>query len=65
MAFKALFLAHAPDADYEKNNNVIDRSWLKSLRTYELSGAAVYYVLLLCSTVITTFPFLCPLSTYL
>jgi len=24
MAFKALFLAHAPDADYEKNNNVID-----------------------------------------
>ena len=24
MAFKALFLAHAPDADYEKHNNVID-----------------------------------------
>jgi len=24
MAFKALFLAHAPDADYKKNNNVID-----------------------------------------
>ena len=24
MAFKALFLAHAPDADYEKHNHVID-----------------------------------------
>jgi len=24
MAFKALFLAHAPDADYEKHNDVID-----------------------------------------
>jgi hypothetical protein len=24
MAFKALFLAHAPDADYEKHRNVID-----------------------------------------
>ena len=24
MAFKALFLAHAPDADYEKHSNVID-----------------------------------------
>ena len=24
MAFKALFLAHAPDADYEKHNTVID-----------------------------------------
>jgi len=24
MAFKALFLAHAPDADYEKHNNIID-----------------------------------------
>jgi hypothetical protein len=24
MAFKALFLAHAPDADYEKHNNTID-----------------------------------------
>lgn len=24
MAFKALFLAHAPDADYKKHNNVID-----------------------------------------
>ena len=24
MAFKALFLAHAPDADYEKHHNVID-----------------------------------------
>lgn len=24
MAFKALFIAHAPDADYEKHNNVID-----------------------------------------
>jgi hypothetical protein len=24
MAFKALFLAHAPDADYEKHNSVID-----------------------------------------
>ena len=24
MAFKALFLAHAPDADYEKHNNAID-----------------------------------------
>ena len=24
MAFKALFLAHAPDADYEKHCNVID-----------------------------------------
>ena len=24
MAFKALCLAHAPDADYEKHNNVID-----------------------------------------
>jgi len=24
MAFKALFLAHAPDADYEKHHSVID-----------------------------------------
>ncbi len=24
MAFKALFLAHAPDADFEKHQNVID-----------------------------------------
>ncbi len=24
MAFKSLFLAHAPDADYEKHNHVID-----------------------------------------
>jgi hypothetical protein len=24
MAFKALFLAHAPDADYEKHNSVIE-----------------------------------------
>lgn len=24
MAFKALFLAHAPDADFEKHNTVID-----------------------------------------
>jgi len=24
MAFKALFLAHAPDADYKKHNNIID-----------------------------------------
>ena len=24
MAFKALFLAHAPDANYEKHNHVID-----------------------------------------
>jgi hypothetical protein len=24
MAFKALFLAHAPDADYEKHSSVID-----------------------------------------
>jgi len=24
MAFKALLLAHAPDADFEKHNNVID-----------------------------------------
>ena len=24
MAFKALFLAHAPDADYEKHNSAID-----------------------------------------
>jgi hypothetical protein len=24
MAFKALFLSHAPDADYEKHNHVID-----------------------------------------
>ena len=24
MAFKALFMAHAPDADYEKHNNTID-----------------------------------------
>jgi len=24
MAFKALFLAHAPDADYKKHNNAID-----------------------------------------
>jgi hypothetical protein len=24
MAFKALFLSHAPDADYEKHRNVID-----------------------------------------
>ena len=24
MAFKALFLAHAPDADHEKHNNIID-----------------------------------------
>jgi len=24
VAFKALFLAHAPDADYEKHSNVID-----------------------------------------
>jgi hypothetical protein len=24
MAFKALFLAHAPDADYKKHNSVID-----------------------------------------
>ena len=24
MAFKALFLAHAPDSDYEKHNHVID-----------------------------------------
>jgi len=24
MAFKALFLAHAPDADYEKHNSIID-----------------------------------------
>lgn len=24
MAFKSLFLAHAPDADYEKHNNIID-----------------------------------------
>ena len=24
MAFKALFLAHAPDADYEKHKNIID-----------------------------------------
>jgi hypothetical protein len=24
MAFKALFIAHAPDADYEQHNNTID-----------------------------------------
>ena len=24
MAFKALFMAHAPDADYEKHNHIID-----------------------------------------
>ena len=24
MAFKALFLSHAPDADYEKHNSIID-----------------------------------------
>src|SRR4030042_6460737 len=24
MAFKALFIAHAPDADYEKHKNIID-----------------------------------------
>ena len=24
MAFKALFLAHAPDADYEKHKSIID-----------------------------------------
>jgi hypothetical protein len=24
MAFKALFIAHAPDADYEKHNSIID-----------------------------------------
>jgi hypothetical protein len=32
---------------------------------WELAGAALCQVLLLCSTVMTTFPFLCPLSTYL
>ena len=29
MAFKALFLAHAPDADHEKHNNVIDTGRFK------------------------------------
>ncbi len=29
MAFKALFLAHAPDADYEKHNSVIDTGKFK------------------------------------
>ena len=29
MAFKALFLAHAPDADYEKHNNTIDTGKFK------------------------------------
>jgi len=26
MAFKALFLAHAPDADFEKHKSIIDTS---------------------------------------
>ena len=29
MAFKALFLAHAPDADFEKHNNTIDTGKFK------------------------------------
>jgi len=33
MAFKALFLAHAPDADYEKHNSTIDTGKYK-LFTY-------------------------------
>ena len=33
MAFKALFLAHAPDADYEKHNSIIDTGKYK-LFTY-------------------------------
>lgn len=31
MAFKALFLAHAPDANYEKHNTVIDTGKYKLL----------------------------------
>jgi len=31
MAFKALFLAHAPDADYERHNSVIDTGKYKLL----------------------------------
>ncbi len=31
MAFKALFLAHAPDADYEKHNSSIDTGKYKLL----------------------------------
>lgn len=43
MAFKALFLAHAPDADYEKHNNVIDTGKYKLftvLREYKISFSA-------------------------
>jgi len=29
MAFKALFIAHAPDADYKKHRNVIDTGMYK------------------------------------
>jgi hypothetical protein len=31
MAFKALFLAHAPDADFEKHNSTIDTGKYKLL----------------------------------
>jgi hypothetical protein len=31
MAFKALFIAHAPDADYKKHNSVIDTGMYKLL----------------------------------
>jgi hypothetical protein len=31
MAFKALFIAHAPDADYEKHNSIIDTGKYKLL----------------------------------
>jgi len=31
MAFKALFIAHAPDADYEKHNSIIDTGIYKLL----------------------------------
>jgi hypothetical protein len=31
MAFKALFLAHAPDADYEKHKSIIDTGKYKLL----------------------------------
>jgi hypothetical protein len=31
MTFKALFIAHAPDADYEKHNSIIDTGKYKLL----------------------------------
>jgi hypothetical protein len=31
MAFKAVFIAHAPDADFEKDHNLIDQTSLKAV----------------------------------